>query len=170
MIRDDIPAFDEPRGSLIEGDYRYLLWRRWDILGKTLMIIGLNPSTADGFKDDPTLGKCQAAAKRWNYGQLIMTNLFAFRAAKPDQMMAQSNPVGSTNDKWLMECSHESDAILAAWGNEGTWQSRDEAVMKLLDADMMCFRLTNSKQPYHPLWLRKEDQLTPFAIRGVRLI
>lgn len=34
--------------------YRYALWRRWGS-GQYAMFIGLNPSTADEYSDDPTI-------------------------------------------------------------------------------------------------------------------
>lgn len=45
--------------------YRYTLWREWDMLNSTyLMVIGLNPSTADETQDDPTIRRCIDFAKR----------------------------------------------------------------------------------------------------------
>ena len=67
--------------------YRYELWRIWDEALPVCMFIGLNPSTADETVDDPTIRRCINFAKEWGYGQLVMTNLFAFRATKPAEMM-----------------------------------------------------------------------------------
>lgn len=73
--------------------YRYTLWREWDMsddmiatmpgydrTGEYLQVIGLNPSTADESKDDPTLRRCIDFAQRFGFGALCMTNLFAWRA------------------------------------------------------------------------------------------
>ncbi|HMA98577.1 MAG TPA: DUF1643 domain-containing protein, partial [Wenzhouxiangella sp.] len=38
--------------------FRYTLWRRWDDDGPMVMIIGLNPSTADAHRNDPTIRRC----------------------------------------------------------------------------------------------------------------
>jgi hypothetical protein len=64
------------------GLYRYDLWRRWDSSIPGVAFIGLNPSTADAEKDDPTIRKCVAYAKKWGFGSLCMLNLFAFRATQ----------------------------------------------------------------------------------------
>lgn len=48
------------------------------------MFIGLNPSTADESKDDPTIRRCIRFAKDWGYGGLLMMNAFAFRATDPN--------------------------------------------------------------------------------------
>ena len=35
--------------------YRYALWRIWDLKKPKVLFIGLNPSTADEIKNDPTI-------------------------------------------------------------------------------------------------------------------
>src|SRR5690242_6108456 len=98
--------------------YRYTLWREWDIFDKNyVMFVGLNPSTADERVDDPTIRRCIDFAKRWGYGALCMTNLFAYRATDPRVMKAFPYPVGPENDKWLVRCAREAGVVVAAWGN-----------------------------------------------------
>lgn len=63
--------------------YRYVLSRIWDESKPMVMIIGLNPSTADETKNDPTIIRCIDFAKSWGYGGVYMLNLFAFRATLP---------------------------------------------------------------------------------------
>lgn len=50
--------------------YRYQLWRIWDESKPYMNVIGLNPSTADETKDDPTIRRCLGFAKAWGYGAL----------------------------------------------------------------------------------------------------
>lgn len=38
--------------------YRYALYRTWDESLPKVMFVGLNPSTADEFSDDPTIRRC----------------------------------------------------------------------------------------------------------------
>jgi hypothetical protein len=42
------------------GDYRYSLWRMWseEENAPRVMFIGLNPSTADATRNDPTIRRC----------------------------------------------------------------------------------------------------------------
>lgn len=65
--------------------YRYALFREWGEESK-LVVIGLNPSTADEYQDDPTIRRCIGYAKAWGHGGLVMLNLFAFRATQPGDM------------------------------------------------------------------------------------
>lgn len=52
----------------IDGNYRYLLGRKWDENLQQVTFLMLNPSTADHEQDDPTLRKCINFAKFWGYG------------------------------------------------------------------------------------------------------
>lgn len=156
-----------------ERRYRYTLWREWDVDEATgcaddnprshqyLMVIGLNPSTADETKNDPTVAKCIRYAKRWGFGGLCMTNLFAFRATMPEKMKREPNPIGPENDRWLTEIASGAGMILAAWGNHGTHMSRDGQVVAMLRPQgprlLHCLKLTATGQPWHPLYV-KDDQ------------
>src|SRR5438309_1547537 len=81
--------------------YRYRLSRCWDESLPACMFIMLNPSTADAKVDDRTIKRCMAYARAWGYGKLYVGNLFAFRATKPKNMKAASDPVGPNNHHHL---------------------------------------------------------------------
>lgn len=148
--------------------YRYTLWREWpgaDLFNQSIigyvMFVGLNPSTADEMVDDPTIRKCVGFAKRWGFCALCMTNLFAFRATEPRKMEAEKFPIGSENDKWLVDCARGASAIVAAWGTRGAFMGRDEEVRKLLHG-MKCLRRTQHGFPEHPLYIPYDTPLTDF--------
>lgn len=65
------------------GTYRYELRRTWESSLPILVTIGLNPSTADGYGDDPTIRKEIGFASRWGYGGIVKVNMFAFRSTDP---------------------------------------------------------------------------------------
>jgi hypothetical protein len=135
--------------------YRYTLWREWDMFNPSYaMFIGLNPSTADEVKDDPTIRRCIGFAKEWGYGALCMTNIFAFRATDPRDMKAEPDPVGPNNDQWLAECAKNASIVIAAWGAHGKHQARDEKVLKLI-GNVNCLGITREGHPRHPLYLLK---------------
>ena len=75
-------------GAHFEDDrqYRYLLWRNWDELKPKIMFIGLNPSTANEEKDDPTIRRVCIFAKKWGFGGVYMANLFPFVTAYPKEL------------------------------------------------------------------------------------
>lgn len=44
-------------GAILDGPYRYRLWRIWDRALPMVCWVMLNPSTADATEDDPTIGR-----------------------------------------------------------------------------------------------------------------
>lgn len=136
--------------------YRYDLWRTWIDGNGYAMFIGLNPSTADETQDDPTIRRCIAFAKAWGYSGLCMTNLFAFRATKPDDMKRAADPVGPQNDGVLQERASRAGVVVAAWGAHGDYKNRGWWVANgLLKAPLHYLRLTKDGHPGHPLYLPK---------------
>ena len=136
--------------------YRYDFWRQWgDLIPGTngyAMFVGLNPSTADETTDDPTIRRCIGFAKAWGFQGLCMTNLFAFRATAPADMMAADDPVGPDNDFVLHDIAKKAGVIVAAWGVHGVFERRDHAVRSMLP-QLHYIRLTKSGHPGHPLYL-----------------
>lgn len=152
-------------------NYRYTLWREWtdDVLeleerennnsAKFVQFIGLNPSTADETKDDPTIRRCIGYAKAWGYGALCMTNLFAFRATDPRVMKRQGAPIGLDNTPTIVRVAKEAGIIICAWGVHGKHRNRASDVVKALRSygiKLHCLATTADGNPSHPLYLRAE--------------
>ena len=133
--------------------YRYLLWREWIGGDGYAMFVGLNPSTADETKDDPTIRRCVGFAKAWGYAGLCMANLFAFRATNPMEMKATADPIGPDNDTHLADAGLGAGVIVAAWGAHGTHRQRNVEVLKMLHPNLTYLKLTKDGHPGHPLYL-----------------
>lgn len=159
--------------------YRYTLWREFgtDFLfnGGNKMkdgyvqFIGLNPSTADETKDDPTIRRCKGFAQSWGYGAMCMTNLFAWRDTSPASIKKQPNPVGQDNQHHLLQIASKSSLVVAAWGANGSHRQQDLTVRQWLEGigvQLMCIRMTASGFPEHPLYLPKN--LTPMEFKFSR--
>lgn len=153
--------------------YRYSLWRRfqgeliWEGVNKQrdgyVMWCALNPSTADENVDDNTLRRCQFFAKQEGFGEMVMTNLFAYRATDPKEMKKQHDPVGVDNDRHLLELAHGAEMVICAWGGNGKFKARDRAVLKLLETKpLYCLRITENGFPEHPLYLPSSLRAIPF--------
>ena len=138
--------------------YRYVLSRTWDSKKKTILFIGLNPSTADEQIDDPTIRRCINYAQNWGYGSLLMVNLFAYRATMPTELKKVKNPIGNDNDLHIKELIKKVDLAVAAWGNEGSLLNRDKEIKKIIP-NLMCLKINKSGQPAHPLYQKKDLQL-----------
>lgn len=145
--------------------YRYTLWRIWCEPWHTfrpVMFIGLNPSTADETKDDPTIRRCVGFAKAWNYNALVMTNLFAYRATKPEDMLAQEDPIGPENDGILGTLAAQTPVVVAAWGTHGIHCDREAYVRRHLP-NLHYLKLTKDGHPAHPLYLLKTLKPIPWV-------
>ena len=152
------------------GQYRYVLTRQWafgspDCSTPAVAFIGLNPSTADALKDDPTIRRCIGFAKAWGFGKLVMLNLFAFRATKPGDMVSALDPIGPENDHFLMAEMGQADMVVAAWGAHGGHLQRDCRVRVMAeerDIQLHYLRLTKEGHPGHPLYLPSTLTPTPW--------
>lgn len=166
------------RPAIFSADrrYRYTLLRRKPLEfcnpgpDSAVMFIGLNPSTADETKNDPTIRRCMDFAERWGHNILLMTNLFAFRETIPALMRAQPHPIGKDNDHWLVVCARNSKRIVAAWGKDGRFMARDVEVCKLLCGPAVlgieCLGVNKDGTPKHPLYLAKTTMPIAYDFAG----
>lgn len=158
---------NKERGAIIsdDGAFRYALWRVWEPKGRPFVVVGLNPSTADAFEDDPTIRRCVGFAKREGCGRLVMLNLFAFRSTDPKVLRFNTAAkIGPRNDdalRWF--CGQAKTPIVAAWGQ--TWHTvRAAQVTKMLLDDgnhLMCLGKAKGGQPRHPLYLKADSPVVP---------
>ncbi|MCB7129853.1 MAG: DUF1643 domain-containing protein [Candidatus Brocadiales bacterium] len=141
--------------------YRYTLRRRLYKGNKTFLVIGLNPSTADGKEDDPTVRRCAGFAERLDYDILLMVNLFALRSTDPRKLRQAEFPVGPRNDAWILRVTRKAHKIVLAWGAGADWApERSNQLLSLLaHHDLYCFGTTKSGAPKHPLYLRSDTPL-----------
>jgi hypothetical protein len=158
------------------GRYRYLLWREWrgthdpknwtwygfkDGAGadcgdpKTVLFVMLNPSTADGEKDDATIRRCVGFAKSWKYERVEVVNLYAFRATKPrDLWKAGDARHAPRNQSIIAGAARRAGIVIAAWGAHGAEGEQGEIVRGWMnDCDVYHLGLTKEGHPRHPLYL-----------------
>lgn len=150
------------------GRFRYRLGRRWGP-GPPLLFVMLNPSTADGRKDDPTLRRCLGFSQRAGFDALEVVNLFAYRATDPSDLRAAGYPVGLRNDEHIAAAVRDSAAVCLAWGAHAARLARATEVLDLLrglDARPQCLRLTRDGCPQHPLRLPSNCVLRQFSSEG----
>jgi len=145
------------------GTYRYELRRVWDHDKPLVAFCGLNPSTADADKDDPTIRRCIGFAKNWGHGGIVMVNLFAYRATNPQDMKQADDPIGPENDLFLQDTLHECQKRIACWGVHGSHLERNLVVATML-SPMQCLGVTKHGHPKHPLYLPKTTPRRPLHI------
>ena len=150
------------------GHYRYWLKREWDDQRPPCVFVGLNPSTADAQRDDPTLRRCIGFAQDWGFGGLTLVNLFAFRATDPAVLKKVQDPIGPRTDYWLRRICGETADIIAAWGNMGAMAQlgarpvRRDQWFERRFGPLLCLGTTQSGAPRHPLYVPKHQVMMPY--------
>lgn len=146
--------------------YRYWLRIVWDPSRPLLVVCGLNPSTADEEKDDPTMRRVKGFSRDMGRGGVLMLNAFAWRSTDPAGLEDCDDPVGPENTVdnlagWIMEAGAE--VAVAAWGSK--LRSRRPLRFRLAELGSLrwdCFRRTKQGDPEHPLYLPKELRPAPW--------
>lgn len=156
------------------SEYRYILGTRGK---KPLICIGINPSTARPDDLDNTLKSVERIALGNGYDSFIMFNVYAQRATDPDAMEKQCNLLLHKENleafQYVLSISQEP-AVWAAWGT--IIEKRDYLSFCLKDmlevgerygAKWYCAGAVSKKgHPHHPLYLRKDEKLKLFDIKG----
>ena len=143
--------------------YRYSLRIVWDPSLPLASFIGLNPSTADEWQDDPTVRRCRTFAESWNCGGLLMLNVFAFRATLPADMKKVEDPIRPRNTAaYLIEqLATCGGPHIAAWGKHSSHRNHGEYI-KCHFPHLDCLALNLDGSPKHPLYLKGSLLPQPF--------
>lgn len=139
--------------------HRLALWRAWwmdDVSApaSSVIFIGLNPSTADEKTDDATIRKCIGFARRWNYGGVIMLNLFTLVSTDPRGVERAGNPNHEDANQVIRMYAGEETTIVCAWGRFPFAQKRAREVCALLvEFYLKCLEINADGSPMHPLYV-----------------
>ena len=157
------------------ADYRYLLGTRGE---NPLICIGINPSTAAPGDLDNTLKSVERIAAGNGYDSFLMFNVYAQRATRPEDMDQVCNAALHRENmaafRYVLEQvgAGYAPAVWAAWGTiiEKRPYLRDcvrdmVAIGEAYGAQWLCAgRRSKKGHPHHPLYLRKEEKVRPFAV------
>lgn len=137
-------------------NYRYALWRIWDTSKPLVMFIGLNPSTANEFSDDPTIRRVKAIAKNLGYGGIYMMNCFAYISTDPK--LLKTNPMSKEwNDNMLTITASKCADVIFAWGNFDIVKTtgRDIELIEMFP-HAKALHINKNGSPKHPLYVRND--------------
>lgn len=179
-------------GAVMRGPFRFSLFREWRDLSshddanwyvgaknvwmpKPMVFIMLNPSTADGDVDDPTIRKCVKYAVREKFERLEVVNLFAYRATLPNEMKNAVVEAGDAydhrgNDMVILNAVERAGLVVCAWGAHGRFVGRDFDMLQYLKANvlfsdlekkMFALDINADGTPKHPLYCRDNIELKP---------
>lgn len=141
--------------------YRYALWRIWDENKPLVMFIGLNPSSANEQKNDPTIRRVIALARNWGYGGLYMMNCFPYVSTDPNALRDFGNT--ATNDHWPYKIASKCERVVFAWGNFKvvTDLGRDKE-LKGMFPNAYALQVNKNGSPKHPLYVKSDISPIPY--------
>ena len=120
------------------------------------MFIGLNPSTANEGKNDPTIRRVIQFANNWGYGGVYMMNLFAYITAYPIELKKCNDPIGMNN--WhLNDISKKCKDVLFCWGNFKEAKERGNEISNWFTF-AYCLGKNANGTPKHPLYIKSDTK------------
>lgn len=155
---------DEQNGAKFsdDGKHRLALWRIWDNSGAKLMLIGLNPSKADGEIDDPTIRRIKSLAASNGYSGFYMTNLFSYISTDPGLLKWSLEDL-KRNDFALKLAKVDCIDVCFCWGNFGQdYILRRATEVKTMFEDAVCFGKNKNGSPKHPLYMKADTKLVKY--------
>ena len=160
----------EPQGAWIDpsGIYRHLLWRSWPIDAPPLVFGLLNPSKADGERNDPTVRRLLGFAMREGAGGIVLVNASPFRATSPGDLTrnreAGVDVLDEARNEAALERARTFGPFILGWGSSiPPWMDRAARIMRQAGGPgLRCFGVTKMGEPRHPLYLPKTTPLEPF--------
>lgn len=152
------------------GRYRYRLERQCEGDGQTTIIM-VNPSTADADNDDPTIRRLIGFGNRYQWGRIVIGNLFAFRSTDVRVLENQTDAVGPDNDAHLLDMLREADRLVVAWGPKGKLprrlRTRYRRILEMAHTTsrrpMSIGKPAKDGHPCHPLMLAYSTELQPWS-------
>ena len=126
-------------------------------------------AATDGDVDDPTLRRCMGFTRAVGASFMEVVNLYALRATDPAELTRHEDPVGVGNDAVLRMVAQQRGRFrtVVAWGAHK--MVTPERVAVLVDAareagtTLWCLGTTKSGAPRHPLYVRADQPLVPWA-------
>lgn len=133
--------------------YRYLLSREWDASLPRVLYVMLNPSTASHEEEDQTSKQCLYFAKKFGFGSQEIVNLYALISTDPSQLKSEFDPIGTENEKFILDAASRAKTIVVAWGEKHFINQRHNKVARLLTSEghqLYCLGIAKSGHPRHP--------------------
>ena len=149
-----------PSGAIFSEDrrFRYLLWRIWKADPIMRLLIGLNPSTANEFKNDPTITRDIVRANRDGFGGIVRVNMYGYCSAYPEVLLGEGDFVGIENDDYIRYGISITKQTVCGWGSFPAVFKRAPEVLKMIP-EPYCLGVNADGQPKHPLYVSYEKPM-----------
>ena len=146
-------------GPLLDGPLLGASVPGHELRKRTVTWCMLNPSVANAEVDDPTIRRVRAFSADAGFWRLLVVNLFAWRATKPEALLSATDAVGPENDEWIQRACENSSMVIAAGGSSQKVKrlvtARAPAVLERLRRAHPVHAMAHSSDgsPRHPLYL-----------------
>lgn len=139
------------------GQYRYSLWRIWDVSKPLVMFIGLNPSTANANTDDPTIRRVKAIANNLGYGGIYMCNCFPYISTDPKKLIDVPASAMLLNGQMISRLYAQCVDVIFAWGNFDIVANKgiDKALSEVFP-EAKALHINKNGTPKHPLYCKTD--------------
>ena len=132
---------------------------------KEIIFIGLNPSLSNSTYIDNTTRKIIKICTKYNYGNLIIINLFALISKTPDKLLTHKKPVGYLNNKYINKSlnywsENKNCHLWLGWGNKGMILNRNNKISKKI-INSYSIKKDNFLNPLGPLFIKKTKKQNP---------
>ncbi|MEE1503762.1 MAG: DUF1643 domain-containing protein [Acutalibacteraceae bacterium] len=143
---------------------------------KTLVVFGINPSTANKDKSDTTISTILYRLNDWGYDSFVMLNIYPERATKLINLPKEINEeIHLKNLEEIEKVISDASGILCAWGNQITDKDRSffvnvclKSIAEKIDESNVktyCLGTSKTEHPYHPLArVKKPEKLLNFDL------
>ena len=169
-IKNSLESFwrDKKNGDVLyigDDKVRFMLG---EVGTNTIICFGINPSTANDIKDDPTISKIRKIASENNCDGWIMLNLYPQRATNPDDMHLKADRELILKNCYVIRSvfnAYPNALTLAAWGNAIEKRKYlKECLKEIVAVDSerkwMCRgKLTVKGNPRHQLYVADNTEL-----------
>jgi hypothetical protein len=156
------------------GRYRQGLSREWGLPGepvRSIMFLGMNPSTAGADVSDPTCHREVGFARRWGFNRYLKGNMLDWRATSPRDIPHDLDLACSpANIPAIVAMAREAEIVVMAYGKlHKRYQPVVWTVFEAIEASgkpLYCLGINKDGSAKHPLYLRSDTDLRLFERPG----
>lgn len=151
------------------GQYRPLLWRHWGATddGPYMLWIGMNPSTADGEVNDPTVAREIEFTIREGFSSYMKCNVMDYRATDQKELRKPSiEPCSAENLLTIGTMAERAAKVVVCFGKlHPRVTQHGQNVLTLLrskNIQPLCLGTNGDGSPKHPLYLAKDTKFAAY--------
>ena len=130
-----------------------------------VLFIGMNPSTADAYVNDPTIRREIAFTRRFGYASYVKVNVLDYRATKPATLLAPGvQPRSDNNLPTIKRYADGAALTIICWGKlpKSLRRYADDVLLALKGRELWCLGRNSDGSPKHPLYLAGDTPLERF--------